>query len=101
MRTVNLKLGKMRKEQEFVVQVVNDRNEFVIQSDKAIGRFNTETGEGKMNFKGCYFPHLAFAEPYDLTIGQLAACRVAMYNKGETLGKIGGSSIINMGITMI
>jgi hypothetical protein len=64
-------LAKMRKPQTFVVYPrANDRAPVVVQSERAIGRFDPHTGEGVLNWRGShekYFHHLnpAFgAEPY-------------------------------------
>ena len=60
MRTIKIKLGKMRKPQEFIVcpRSSNTDNNIVIQSDKSTGMFDPKTGKGVLNIKGCYFAHL-------------------------------------------
>lgn len=57
MKTVTAKLATMRKAQEFVVyprptNVGADYNLVMVQSDKAIGRFDQTTGKGILNYKG-------------------------------------------------
>ena len=98
-KSVDLKLGNMRKPQNFVVQDVNGKNKIIIQSDKSIGVFDKKTGRGKLNTKGCYFPHLQYATPYVLSTGQLKDCLQALYIAGDVLGQIAGSEVINCGIT--
>ena len=88
-----LKLGTMRKPQEFSVQSL-EGDRFIIQSDRSIGVFSLLDGTGKMNFNGCFFPHLAFAKPYNLTVPQLIACRDVMAKPGDVLGYVGGSPVI-------
>lgn len=66
---IELKIGKMRKPQNFLVQTVCELGggqQIVIQSSKSIGRLDTATGEFRFTTKGCYFPHLTFAEPLEL-----------------------------------
>ena len=99
-KEVNLKLANMRKEQGFIIQDVNNSELFVIQSDKSIGSFNKETGKGKLNTSGKYFPHLAYAKPCDLTQEQLQKCLNALSVKGDILGSVNGSEIIYGGITL-
>jgi hypothetical protein len=74
------KLGTMRKPQEFSVMPSDDGETLVVQSDKSIGRFNFKTGEGVLNIKGCYFPHLSGfmgAKPYTFPAEFIAACLAA------------------------
>jgi len=66
---IELKIGKMRKPQSFLVQnvnVVGGGKTIILQSSKAIGQLDAETGAFKFNPKGCYFHHLAFAQPVEL-----------------------------------
>lgn len=67
---IEMKIGKMRKPQSFLVQKVSvigeNRTDIVVQSEKSIGQLNTKTGEFIFNPKGQYFPHLAFAKPTEL-----------------------------------
>ena len=85
---VNLKLGKMRKEQEFIVmQCTGDK--FQIQSEKSIGLFDVKTGKGKLSTKGCYFHHLSLCGvEYQLTESELKLCLDAMILKGTTIDGI-------------
>lgn len=57
-RHVLAKLGGMRKAQDFSVSPMSD-GRVMIQSDRSIGTFDFRTGEGVLNTKGCYFPHLS------------------------------------------
>jgi hypothetical protein len=99
-KSVNLKLSNMRKPQNFVVQDINDQNAFYIQSDKSIGIFDKETGKGKLNTKGKYFPHLQFATPYRLTTEELKNCLGALSVKGDILGSVDGCIIVNNGCNL-
>ena len=96
MESINLKLANMRKEQEFTVQSLGS-DRCIIQSNKSIGAFNLADGTGKLNVNGCYFPHLAFAKPYNLTDPQLIAVRAAMVKPGDIMGYVGGSPVIYSG----
>lgn len=76
-KRVTAKLGRMRKPQDFTVQPVNDGEHLIVQSAKSIGRFNMRTGEGVLNIKGCYFPHLnpfLGAEPFTFPPEFVADC---------------------------
>jgi len=57
------RLGNARKPQSFSVQVLQG-GRVIVQSDKSIGEIDLETGHGRYNPKGHYFPHLALARPY-------------------------------------
>jgi hypothetical protein len=70
-RMITAKLASMRKPQTFVVYPrADDRAPVVVQSERAIGRFDPHTGEGVLNWRGPhekYFHHLSpalGAEPY-------------------------------------
>ena len=54
---INVKFGKMRKPQGFIV-TLTDKSNFMIHSDKSIGMFDMNTGIGLLNVTGCYFHHL-------------------------------------------
>ena len=60
--TIRAKLAGMRAEQEFSVYPRNHGGApVVVQSDRAIGRFDPATGEGLLNWRGSkakYFHHL-------------------------------------------
>lgn len=75
------KLANMRKEQDFLPQLTSG-GRIIVQSDKSIGSFDPATGEGKLNTKGCYFPHLAIATPYKFPPDFVKACIEAL---GDTL----------------
>jgi hypothetical protein len=70
-RTITAKLAGMRKPQQFVVYPrENSQAEIVVQSDRAIGRFDPQTRTGVLNWRGANekrFIHLdprLGAEPY-------------------------------------
>jgi len=59
MKSINLKLGNMRKEQDFTIYPFKEGDATVIiQSHKAIAQIDVETGNMIYNTKGCYFHHL-------------------------------------------
>jgi len=62
-RYVPAKLGGMRKPQTFFPHRTSNGT-VVVQSDKSIGTIDLVTGAGKLNTKGCYFVHLAAAQPF-------------------------------------
>lgn len=85
---VNLKLGSMRKAQEFIVRV-DKEDQIYIQSDRCTGRFDKKTGVGVFNHKGCYFIHLneiMGARPLTLTADQLAQVLEFALKSGDELG---------------
>jgi hypothetical protein len=104
MKTIDLKLGNMRKTQNFIVDDINGENKFMIQSEKSIGVFDKTTGKGTINFKGCYFVHLnsyAGAIPFSLDTETLKNCLECLSVKGDIIGSFDGCIIINQGITLI
>ncbi|HEX8213784.1 MAG TPA: hypothetical protein VF584_26695 [Longimicrobium sp.] len=60
--TIRAKLAGMRTEQDFSVYPRNRGGApVIVQSDRAIGQFDPETGEGLLNWRGSkakYFHHL-------------------------------------------
>lgn len=71
------KLGTMRKPQEFSVLPTEDGERIIVQSDKSIGMFHFRTGQGVLNQKGCYFPHLSGvlgAKGYEFPADFVAEC---------------------------
>ncbi len=49
----------MRKPQEFTINPIGATDtSVIIQSDKAVGRFDLQTGPGTLNTKGCFLHHL-------------------------------------------
>ena len=88
MKHVEAKLGKMRKPQQFVVQLT-DKGNFIVQSDKSIGQFDMNTGHGLLNTKGCYFHHLTKflgAEEYQFPADFVQQCHAAFALKGDLIG---------------
>ena len=93
MKTVTAKLAGMRKPQRFVVYPAKSADaEIIVQSDKAIGKFNHETGEGVLNWRGShskYFPHLnpiLGAEPYTFPMEFVWQCLDAEPKSGDKIG---------------
>ena len=93
MLRVTAKLAGMRKPQEFVVYPKRSGDGLiVVQSRKAIGTFNPETGRGILNWRGSnpkYFVHLCKAmgaESYIFPIVFIAACMVAQPKSGDLIG---------------
>ena len=83
MANISLKLGNMRKSQKFSIYPVSENDLYVtIQSNKRIGRFHLETGEGILSVNcasGAYFHHLSKdfgAFNYTLTPLDLQAVRM-------------------------
>lgn len=68
MKCVSAKLANMRKPQDFTIYPRSKGSPLMtVQSDKSIGMFNVDTGNGMLNTTGCYFPHLSKAmgaKPY-------------------------------------
>jgi len=89
MKSVTAKLGNMRKPQEFVVYPPSDKGNVIFQSDRAIGAFDIKTGEGVLNTKGCYFPHLnqiCGARPYTFPQDFVLQCIGAYTETGSLIG---------------
>lgn len=100
MKTVTAKLGTMRKPQEFVVYPPSDKGRVIFQSDKAIGAFDIKTGEGILNTKGCYFPHLnqaLGAQPYTFPQDFVLQCIGAYMGTGSLIGTHPVTGAIYMG----
>ena len=55
--TITARLAGQRKDQTYIISPMSD-GQVMLQSSKAIGIFDPVTGEGILNIKGCYFPHL-------------------------------------------
>lgn len=59
-KTIDLKIGRMRKEQNYILYPYNSNDEYIkIQSDKSIGILHKETREFTFTNKGSYFHHLS------------------------------------------
>ena len=87
MQTVNAKLASMRKPQEFVVYPAGTYpGLIVVQSDKSIGAFDRETGKGRLNTKGKYFPHIPLGKPYQFPPEFVKACIEAQPKSGDLIG---------------
>lgn len=83
-RYVTAKLGKMRMAREWLVQPTSD-DRIIVQGSRpskpgrptpyadCIGIFGFD-GKGRLTTKGGYFPHLAFAEPFEFPADFVAVC---------------------------
>lgn len=78
-KKVALKIGRMRKAQEFVIYPTTENNNVVIQSEKCIGQLNLTTNKFVFTNKGCHFPHLTFAVKTELTSEQLELIKNEVY----------------------
>ena len=83
-KSIDLKIGKMRKAQEFVIYPKSSVDKSIVfQSDKCTGKIDIATRKVFFTNKGCYSYHLAFAEeivmPEEM-INQI----VDLYNSQET-----------------
>ncbi len=89
-KRLSLKLGNMRKPQEF--SGLKQGNTITIQSDKSIGQLNLDTNKFIFTNKGSYFPHLSlYGQPLELTETQKKAIIELCDKPGD---KIGGFIII-------
>jgi hypothetical protein len=96
-RQVTAKLANMRKPQEFTVMPADDGETVIVQSDKSIGRFNMRTGEGILNTKGAYFPHLSKmlgAVPYIFPAEFVRDCLDACPSLDGQTSFLGGAVIV-------
>jgi len=93
----DLKIGSMRKAQDFVVYPVSKGDDSImIQSDTRIGRINMSNGMGKMSqshSSGAYGVHLSMDKliPFQLEPSQLLELKEEL---AKTAGKNVGSSVI-------
>lgn len=95
-KTVTAKLAGMRNAQNFVIYPASPERPGVltVQSERAIGRFLVETGEGLLNWKGSngkYFAHLnpaLGAEPFTFPADFVAACIDAQPKRGDRVGGV-------------
>jgi len=63
-RYVEAKFFGMRKPQTFLPHRASGvQGQVIVQSDKCIGVIDLATGAGRFTKRGCYFVHLAMAEP--------------------------------------
>lgn len=93
MKSVTAKFATMRKPQEFTVYPFNEGDKtIVVQSDKAIGQFDAETGVGVLNYKGSnskYFLHLnKILGAVDFTFPKefVEACKSSAPKSGDHIG---------------
>ena len=89
---VSAKLGRMRKPQDFLVSPTSD-GRVMVQSDKSIGIFD-KTGVGRFTTKGPYFPHLAFAPPFEFPPEFVTACLEACPAMGSQTVLGGGAVVV-------
>jgi hypothetical protein len=57
-KQITAKIGKMLKPQTFLVYPSKPGQHVIVASDRSIGSFNPETGEGVLNTKGSKYHHL-------------------------------------------
>jgi hypothetical protein len=79
LRTVEAKLGTMRKARRWTVNRRDD-GLIVVQAEGAIGAFRPDTGRGLLNVRGGYYVHLApslGAKPFTFPPEFVAACIAA------------------------
>lgn len=57
MKNIKLKIGNMRKEEDFILYPYDGGDNIMIQSDKRFCIINLKTGLGKMNKTGCNYPN--------------------------------------------
>lgn len=91
LKSFDFKLGNMRKPQNWVVCPVSNNTDgsIYVQSDKSIGKFNPETGEGVLNTKGRYFMHLnqiMGAQPFTFPKEFIELAKANGWTKGEHIG---------------
>ena len=92
-QTVTAKLAGMRKAQDFVVYPFKlGQTTILIQSDRCIAKFETETGAGVINWRGSngkYFMHLSEfmgAEKYQFDADFVLECQAAQPGSGDYMG---------------
>ena len=56
-KNISLKVGNMKKEQEFTLYPYKGGDTIYLQSDKRFIIANLRTGAGRMNAKGCDYPN--------------------------------------------
>ncbi|HEU4559796.1 MAG TPA: hypothetical protein VFS20_18235 [Longimicrobium sp.] len=90
---ITAKLAKMRTPQTFVVYPrADDRAPVIVQSERAIGRFDPHTGVGVLNWRGSnakYFHHLnpaLGAEPYTFPADFVAQAVATEPLSGDEVG---------------
>lgn len=87
-KTIEAKFGNMRKTQRFVVTLSNKGN-FIVQSQKSIGRFDMVSGEGLLNTHGSYFHHLSptlGAQPFTFPQDFVKECCAAFPLANDLIG---------------
>ena len=105
-RSITLKLGKMRKAQDFTIYPdftnVENNTEYQIQSDTYIARINKKTGEGVLagpHSGGAYSHHLSAFNPkrqtVKLTAEQLEEIAGKQPKSGDS-AKIGGVTFLTI-----
>jgi hypothetical protein len=77
---VTAKFGKMRKPANWYIYPMHE-GRITVQADGRIGQFDAETGEGVINMKGEYFPHLdpkAGAVPFTFPPEFVTECKAML-----------------------
>lgn len=93
---VTAKLGSMRKERDWSVSP-SEGDKIMVQSDGAIGLFDWRTGNGVLNTKGGYFPHLSpalGAKPFEFPKDFVVECMKVCPSLGGQTELAGGAIIV-------
>lgn len=98
-KNYNLKLGNMKKPQEFTLYPYEGGDYITLQSSHRIARINLRTGEGKMNAKhesnGAYFIHLQIRPTVPVQLTEETKTEIQGYlwnNSGEQ--RAGGNGMV-------
>lgn len=100
---VTAKLGRQRKEQRYLVSPTSDEGVLMVQSDKAIGTFDFRSRMGRLNIKGCYFPHLSpmlGAEEYEFPVEFVTECLRVCPALDSVISLGGGAVLANATVEM-
>lgn len=87
-KSINLKLGNARKEQDYTIYPYTGNGSFTLQTDNRIAMVNME-GKGFVSNPhagGAYFHHLNFERnPIQLTSDKLMELKLTVLGEGELL----------------
>jgi hypothetical protein len=82
------KLPGMRKAQNWTVYPRTEGKPVKVQSDRSIGLFDPKTGEGVLNTKGCYQPHLMTAPRFTFPEEFVKLCLDNEFEHGQVLSGV-------------
>lgn len=89
-KTISVKLGKMRKADDCVVYPRKDGENVIFQGDRVIGMFDPDTRKGVINFtKNPHFQHLnrvLGAQTWEYTPEFVDECIGATPKSGDVIG---------------